>query len=222
MRCPQFTNVERGQCQIKSSLLHLIGIFGFYVAGYYFASTTKHLSVIKAFFILILVYFISTILSALLGVYTLAFILGFVSNTGYFILRIILWAHSLKELWFFLQHRTVAEDTYQYEEAPRRQTNSRSDEQKEEKFEKSFSSESHDKPKSDTWKPSNIYKPDDYKKCMEILGLEAPFERKEIKKTYRRMAMKYHPDIQGTGDQEKFVLGTEAYEYLDKYFEKKK
>ena len=215
-----FEVMFRALTGLRLTMPNLIGIFGFYVAGYYFASTTKHLSVIKAFFVLILAYFISTILSVLLGVYTLAFILGFLSNTGYFILRIILWAHSLKELWFFLQHRTVAEDTYQYEEAPRRRTSSRPNEQKEEKFEKSFSSESHDKPKTDTWKPSDIYKPDDYKKCMEILGLEAPFERKEIKKAYRRMAMKYHPDIQGTGDQEKFVLGTEAYEYLEKFYGK--
>lgn len=214
-----FEVMFRALTGLRLTMPNLIGILGFYIAGYYFAATTKQLSLIKAFFLLIIAYFISTILSALFGVYTLAFILGFLSNTGYFILRIVLWTHNFRELWFFLQHRTVAEDTYQHEEAPKKQTGSQK-QQKKENFEKSFSSESHEKPKNEAWKPSNIYSPEDYQKCMEILGLQSPFTQKEIKKAYRRMAMKYHPDIQGTGDQAKFVLGTEAYEYLSKFFQK--
>lgn len=214
-----FEVMFRALTGLKLTMPNLIGIFGFFIAGYYFAKTTKQLSLIKAFFVLILGYFISNILSALLGVYTLAFILGFLSNTGYFILRIILWVDNLKELWFFLQYRTVAEDTYKSEEAPKNDTNSHQN-NSEEKFEKSFSSKSNKKPETDDWKPSDIYSPDDYKKCMEILGLQAPFTQKEIKKAYRRMAMKYHPDIQATGDQKKFVLGTEAYEYLERHFDK--
>ena len=70
---------------LKLTVPNLIGIFAFFIAGYYFAKSAKQLNLIKAFFVLILGYFISNILSALLGVYTLAFILGFLSNTGYFI-----------------------------------------------------------------------------------------------------------------------------------------
>jgi len=195
-----FEVMFRALTGLKLTMPNLIIIFGFFIAGYYFAKTTKQLSLIKAFFVLILGYWISNILSALLGVFTLAFILGFLSNTGYFILRTVLWVDNLKELWFFLQHRIVAEDIYQSEEAPNNDTNSNQD-NTEEKFEESFSSKSHKKPETDDWKPSDIYSPDDY-----------------IKKAYRRMAMKYHPDIRGTGDQEKFVLGTEAYEYLERYY----
>ena len=202
---------------LKLTMPNLIGIFAFYIAGYYFAKTTKQLNLIKAFFVLILGYFVSNILSTLLGIYTLAFILGFLSNTGYFIFRIVLWVHSLRELFFFLQHRTVAEDIYEREDSAHTKTTSSHD-SREEKFEKSFSSKSHKKPESNAWKPSNVFSATDYKKCMKILVLQPPFTQKEIKKAYRRMAMKYHPDIQATGDQEKFVLGSAAYEYLDKFY----
>ena len=125
---------------------------------------------------------------------------------------------SLKELWFFLQHRTVAEDIYETEDSSHSKTTASHD-SREEKFEKSFSSKSHKKPESNAWKPSNVFSDRDYKQCMKILGLQSPFIQKEIKKAYRRMAMKYHPDIRVTGDQEKFVLGSVAYEYIDKFYE---
>jgi len=222
-----FEVMFRALTGLKLTMPNLIGIFGVFIAGYYFAYTTKRLSLIKAFFVLILGYFVSTVLSALLGIYTLAFIMGFLSNTGFFILRIMLWVDNLKEFWFFLQNRTVAEDTYKSEGTRQHQQQKSSQQKnKQEKTQKkqsqqkssSKSKSSNAKPEIDDWKPSDIYKPDDYKKCMEILGLQAPFTQKEIKKAYRRMAMKYHPDIQGTGDQKKFVLGTAAYEYLGKFY----
>jgi len=143
----------------------------------------------------------------------------------------MLWVDNLKEFWFFLQNRTVAEDTYKSEDASQHQKQKSSQQgTKQEKTEKKQSqqkssskskpSNANAKPEIDDWKPSDIYKPDDYKKCIEILGLQAPFAQKEIKKAYRRMAMKYHPDVQETGDQKKFVLGTAAYEYLEKHYGK--
>jgi len=225
-----FEVIFRALTGLKLTMPNLIGIFGVFIAGYYFAYTTKHLSLIKAFFVLILGYFVSTVLSALLGIYTLAFILGFISNTGFFILRIMLWVDNLKEFWFFLQNRTVAEDTYksegtrqhQQQKSSQQKNKQEKTQQKSEKTSSSKSQSSKSKAKSeiDDWKPSDIYKPDDYKKCIEILGLQSPFVQKEIKKAYRRMAMKYHPDIQGTGNQKMFVLGTAAYEYLDKHYGK--
>ena len=50
----------------------------------------------------------------------------------------------------------------------------------------------------------------------ETLGVSRNADQAEIKKAYRRMAMKYHPDrTQGNkGDEEKFKKATEAYEIL--------
>ena len=50
----------------------------------------------------------------------------------------------------------------------------------------------------------------------EILGVERNVDQEAIKKAYRRLALKYHPDRNG-GDkdsEEKFKEATEAYEVL--------
>lgn len=50
----------------------------------------------------------------------------------------------------------------------------------------------------------------------EVLGVGNSTENKEIKKAYRRIAMKYHPDRNPDDPQadEKFKEATEAYEVL--------
>lgn len=52
-------------------------------------------------------------------------------------------------------------------------------------------------------------------KYLNILGLQHGATQDEIKKAYRKSAMKYHPDKK-EGNQEKFLLIFEAYEYLTK------
>src|SRR5690554_7895957 len=50
----------------------------------------------------------------------------------------------------------------------------------------------------------------------EVLGVPKSADEKEVKKAYRRLAMKYHPD-RNPGDkeaEEKFKEATEAYEVL--------
>ena len=52
--------------------------------------------------------------------------------------------------------------------------------------------------------------------CYEILGLSSDSSSEEIKKTYRRLALKYHPD-RNPGDkeaEEKFKEAAEAYSIL--------
>lgn len=49
----------------------------------------------------------------------------------------------------------------------------------------------------------------------KILGLQPGASKSDIKKAYRKLALKYHPDVyEGEGAQEKFVRITEAYQVL--------
>ena len=57
----------------------------------------------------------------------------------------------------------------------------------------------------------------------KILGVEKTATEDELKKAYRKMAMKYHPDkVKDLGEQhmknaqEKFIAVQEAYEQLKK------
>jgi hypothetical protein len=52
-------------------------------------------------------------------------------------------------------------------------------------------------------------------KYFKILGLQPNASPEDIKKAYRKSAMKYHPD-KNEGNAEKFLLIFEAYEYLSK------
>ena len=52
-------------------------------------------------------------------------------------------------------------------------------------------------------------------RCFHILEMQPSYDPKVIKKAYRQMCLKYHPDKGGS--QEKFILITESYEYLMKY-----
>lgn len=49
--------------------------------------------------------------------------------------------------------------------------------------------------------------------AFKVLGIEYDASEAEVKKAYRRLAKKFHPDIQG-GDQEQFLRISQAYEKL--------
>ncbi|MGI9860512.1 J domain-containing protein [Moorella naiadis] len=53
-------------------------------------------------------------------------------------------------------------------------------------------------------------------RARQILGVEAGADIMAIKKAYRRLARRYHPDCNRDADasSEKFMLITEAYNYL--------
>ena len=51
--------------------------------------------------------------------------------------------------------------------------------------------------------------------CYKLLGLEPDASRSDIRKQYRMLAMRYHPDRNPDPDAEKlFILITEAYGFL--------
>ena len=58
-----------------------------------------------------------------------------------------------------------------------------------------------------------------YKKALEVLELKMPFEKKDIKKAYYSLAIKYHPDktALGTNNHQKFIEIKEAYDFLNSY-----
>ncbi|MFM7728830.1 MAG: DnaJ domain-containing protein, partial [Flavobacteriales bacterium] len=63
----------------------------------------------------------------------------------------------------------------------------------------------------------------DSESAYKILEIESTCTDEEVKKAYRRMAMKYHPDkVRGLGEQhekaanEKFIKVQEAYETIKK------
>ena len=55
----------------------------------------------------------------------------------------------------------------------------------------------------------------DFKDYYKILGVDENAELKEIKKAYRKMALKFYPDMNAAADaEEKFKEVAEAYEVL--------
>ena len=57
-----------------------------------------------------------------------------------------------------------------------------------------------------------------YKKATTLLELKEPVLKKNIKKAYYKLAIKYHPDKSSSNSQ-KFIEIKEAYDYLNTYFD---
>lgn len=55
----------------------------------------------------------------------------------------------------------------------------------------------------------------------QVLGLKASASKEEVKKAYRRLAMRYHPDLNPNG-KERFKEVVEAYEVINGYRKSKK
>jgi len=211
---------------LKLTFPTLISLAAFFAAGYYFATTTKRMGPLKVVVVLLLAYILSTVLSGLLGVYTLAVVIGFLSNQGVFLARVLFWAESLAEILFVMRHRMAFEDIRQEEssrnhraseDSPRPPLN-RSKPNKEEKTKQQSGSGSG--AKSDTrsktdWKPGRGKNQSDIDQCLRILEIDGSkvYTQRKIKKAYRRLAMIHHPDLP-TGNHDAFVKLGMAMDYM--------
>lgn len=214
---------------LKLTFPTLISLAVFLAAGYYFAATTKRMGPLKVILVLFLAYILSTVLSGMLGVYTLAVVIGFLSNQGVFLARVLFWVENLAEFVFVMRHRMAYEDIRREEssrarnpeqEAPRpppHQSKPRQEEKPKQKTRPNAGGRSQTRTSSD-WKPAPGKSQADVDRCLRILELEAggTYTQKQIKKAYRRLAMVHHPDLP-TGNHEAFVRIGMASDYLMKW-----
>lgn len=201
-----------------------MAIFVFFALGFVFAKFAKNMGMLKALLLLFVGYFIASVLSALLGVFSLAFAVGFLSNQSLFFYRLLIWAEDLSEIWYSLKHQHAFEEIRSRES----ELEAEIDALKEELKRTSRGAKPKAKPsaqqKSSGQSSGSSYKLQDNKnqadidRCLKTLELETgkDYTQKEIKKAYRRLAMIYHPDMP-TGSHDVFVqLGT-AMDYLTKF-----
>lgn len=179
---------------LKLNFPNLISLAVFFAAGYYFASTTKRLNPFKLIFVLFLGYIIATVLSGLLGVYTLAVALGFLSNQGLFLARVFLWAESVSEILIIWRHRTAFEEIQREEATGNRTFKQRS------KPRRTASGPrlGHDGEQTSSDGALSV---EQALKSLELAATPPP-TAKDINRAFRRLALKYHPDMPG-GDARK-------------------
>lgn len=221
-----FEVMFRALTGLKLTMPNLLAIFVFFVLGFMFSKFAKNIGVLKALFVVIAGYFIASILSALLGVFSLAFAIGFLSNQSLFFFRLLIWAENLSEIWYSLKHQHAFEEIRSRES----ELEAEIERLKEELKHKAQGAKPRAKP-SEKQNPSgqssgSSYKPKgnknqaDIDRCLKILELETDkvYTQKDIKKAYRRLAMIHHPDMP-TGSHDAFVqLGT-AMDYLVRFME---
>ena len=221
-----FEVMFRALTGLKLTMPSLIAIFVFFVLGFLFSKFAKNMGVLKALLALFLGYFIASILSALLGVFSLAFATGFLSNQSVFFYRLLLWAEDLSEIWYSLKHRHAFEEIQERERELEAEIHRLREELKRKGQDEKQNSKSSAGSKSKQQSSGGDYQPKDHRnqgdidRCLKVLELETGVEytQKDIKKAYRRLAMKLHPDMP-TGSHDAFVELGVAMEYLMKHSE---
>ena len=221
-----FEVMFRALTGLKLTMPSLIAIFVFFVLGFLFSKFAKNIGVLKALFVVIVGYFIASILSTLLGVFSLAFAIGFLSNQSLFFYRLLIWAEDLSEIWYSLKHQHAFEEIRSRESELEAEINKlkeklkRKGQDEKPRAKPSAGQKSCGQSSGSSYKPKGNKNQADIDRCLKILELETgkEYTQKEIKKAYRRLAMIHHPDMP-TGSHEVFVQIGMAMEYLVKFFE---
>lgn len=221
-----FEVMFRALTGLKLTIPNLIAIFVFFVLGFLFSKFAKNIGVLKALFVVIAGYFIASILSALLGVFSLAFAIGFLSNQSLFFYRLLIWAEDLSEIWYSLKHQHAFEEIRSRESELEAEINALKEELKRKaqgekpRAKPSAGQKSSGQSSGSSYKPKGNKNQADIDRCLKILELETgkDYTQKEIKKAYRRLAMIHHPDMPD-GSHEAFVQLGMAMEYLLKHYE---
>jgi DnaJ-domain-containing protein 1 len=219
-----FEVMFRALTGLKLTMPNLLAIFVFFVLGFLFSKFAKNIGVLKALFVVIAGYFIASILSALLGVFSLAFAIGFLSNQSLFFYRLLIWAEDLSEIWYSLKHQHAFEEIRSRESELEAEINALREELKRKargekpRTKPSAGQKSSGQGSSSSYQPKGHKNQADIDRCLKILELETgkDYSQKEIKKAYRRLAMIHHPDMP-TGSHEAFVQLGVAMEYLVKF-----
>jgi len=219
-----FEVMFRALTGLKLTMPSLIAISVFFVLGFMFSKFAKNIGVLKALFVVVAGYFIASILSTLLGVFSLAFAIGFLSNQSLFFYRLLIWAEDLSEIWYSLKHQHAFEEIRSRESELEAEINALKEELKRKgqgekpRAKPSAKQKSSGQGSSSSYKPKSNINQADIARCLKILELETgkEYTQKDIKKAYRRLAMIHHPDMP-TGSHEAFVQLGVAMEYLMKF-----
>ena len=222
-----FEVMFRALTGLKLTMPNLIAIFVFFVLGFLFSKFAKNIGVLKALFVVIVGYFIASILSALLGVFSLAFAIGFLSNQSLFFYRLLIWAEDLSEIWYSLKYQHAFEEIRSHESELEAEINRLKEELRRKgrsekpRAKSSTGQKSSGQSSGGSYKPKGSKNQTDIDRCLKILELETgkDYTQKDIKKAYRRLAMIHHPDMP-TGSHEAFVQLGVAMEYLMRFADK--
>lgn len=221
-----FEVMFRALTGLKLTMPNLAAIFVFFALGYVFAKFAKNIGVLKALVLVVVGYFIASILSALLGVFSLAFVAGFLSNQSLFFYRLLIWAEDLSEILYSLKHQHAFEEIRSRESELEAEIERLKEELKtagrgtKPKAKPSARQKFSGQSSGGSYKPQAHKNQADIDRCLKTLKLETgkDYTQKEIKKAYRRLAMIHHPDMP-TGSHEAFVQLGVAMEYLVKFGE---
>ncbi len=172
-----FEVMFRALTGLKLTMPNLIAIFVFFVLGFLFSKFAKNIGVLKALLVVIVGYFIASILSALLGVFSLAFAIGFLSNQSLFFYRLLIWAEDLSEIWYSLKHQHAFEEIRSRESELEAEINALREELKRKargenpRAKSSAKQKPNDQGSGGSYKPKGSKNQTDIDRCQKILEL---------------------------------------------------
>ena len=162
------------------------------------------------------------LLSGLLGVHILAVVLGFLSNQGVFLTRVLLWEESLTEILFVIRHSAACMRIFAAKKTPgrimpamTRRAHHRTGQSRKGATRAGVCAESVVTRGSPAL--ANPKRTSTTACASSNLSPGKIYTKKEIKKAYRRLAMIHHPDLPMGSHDDAFVRLDMASDYLMKH-----